>query len=330
MPDEQSAPPPRSRKRWRPARDPREITPGQPFVRADHEASDETAWQLKVSYQRLFRGVYVDKTVPITTEVLARAALLVAGDQCYVSHHTAAALWGGITPDDPDIHVTYVGPRAQCTGIAAHRRKVDQDTTRFKGVRLTTALQTFVDLAQVLGLVDLVILGDSLVRRKRFTVAQLREATSSATGPGSRRAKQAARLVRKGVDSAMETRLRLLIVFSGLPEPTVDHRVFDAHGNLLYRFDLAYVEQRLAVEYDGRHHAESKRQWKKDIGRAEQLDEWRVRRLVMISDDIFVTPEATIGRIAKAMKGQGMQVPRLRNTWRRYFPGRPLMADRGA
>ena len=87
------------------------------------------------------------------------------------------------------------------------------------------------------------MLGDSLVRRKRYDAggaARVRR-LASIVGHYSRRARRAAALVRTGVDSPMETRLRLLIVFAGLPEPEVDHRVHDDDGTLLRRYDLTYL-----------------------------------------------------------------------------------------
>jgi hypothetical protein len=59
---------------------------------------------------------------------------------------------------------------------------------------------------------------------------------------GARLARRVAGLVRKGVDSAMETRLRLLIVLAGLPEPEVNVIVRDENGDWELRFDLCYPQ----------------------------------------------------------------------------------------
>ncbi|MER7073365.1 hypothetical protein [Terrabacter sp. NPDC000476] len=280
-------------------------------------------FELRRSHRALFRGVYVAKDVRPSPTLLAEAALLISPPGAFLSHHTAARLWGGVVPHHPDVHVSYPGPRAQVTGVAAHRRKRSQLVVSRSGLRVTSPLQTFRDLAHVLDLVDLVVLGDSLVRRHCFTVEELRTFVAGATGPHSRLARRAASLVRTGVDSAMETRLRLLIVLAGLPEPEVDHRVHDSDGTLLRRFDLSYPAHRLVIEYDGRQHAESNEQWLADIGRDEELDDSGIRRLVIVSRDIYSVPGRTLGRITKAMRGQGMSVPPLNDEWRRHFPGRP-------
>jgi hypothetical protein len=146
-------------------------------------------------------------------------------------------------------------------------------------------------------------------------------------------ARRAAALVRAGVDSPMETRLRLLIVLAGLPEPEVDHRVHADDGTLLRRYDLSYLPHRLIIEYDGRQHADSEEQWLTDLWRDEALDDERIRRLVIVAQDIYSTPANTLARITRAMRSTGMPVPRLGDEWRRHFPGRPgdlaVPADRG-
>ena len=281
-----------------------------------------SAWRFRREHRALFRGVYVSVQAPLSVRLLAEAALLLAEEGSYLSHHTAAQLWGGDVPDHPDVHVTYPRMRARCSGIAAHRPKSRQHVVRWKGLPLTSPAQTFLDLSHLLGLVDLVILGDSLVRMRRVTPDELMALAQTHRGPHSRLARRAARLVRAGVDSPMETRLRLLIVLAGLPEPTVDHRILDDEGRLLYRFDLSYPEWRLVIEYDGRQHAESTEQWHDDIDRDEQLDDWLVRRLVVVAKDIHRTPARTLARIARAMRSRGMTVPLLSDEWRRHFPSR--------
>ncbi|GAA2019540.1 DUF559 domain-containing protein [Terrabacter terrae] len=286
-------------------------------------AAGHTDGRLRRSHVALFRGVHVERGVPVTLAVRIEAALLVVTPGSHVSHHTAANLWGGVVPDHPDIHLSSPRNRTRRDGITAHRRKEGQEVVRFGGFRVTSPVQTFLDLAHCLTLVDLVVLGDSLVRRGRTTPEQLVSATCRHHGPYSRLARKAAALVRTGVDSAMETRLRLLIVLAGLPEPEVDHRVHDRDGTLLRRYDLSYLPYRLVIEYDGRQHAESEEQWLTDIARDEALDDERIRRLVVVSRDIYSTPGNTLTRITRAMRRAGMPVPRLRDDWRRHFPGRP-------
>jgi hypothetical protein len=280
-------------------------------------------WRLRRDHRLVFRGIYLHNDIELTTEVRARAALLAASDGSYISHHTAAALWSGVVPDCPDIHVSSTGSRGRMTGIVAHRAKRDQVVTVRQGVRLTAPIQTFLDLSQVLNLLDLVVLGDSLVKKRRCRLDDLLEVVGDATGPGAALARRAAALVREGVDSPMESRLRMLIVLAGLPEPQVDHRIYGSDGALLYRFDLAYVDHGLIIEYDGWQHADERDQWERDVSRDEELDNWRIRRLVVFSKHIYNTPAKTLARIIGAMRDKGMTIPPLSNEWRRYFPSKP-------
>ncbi|MEO8749192.1 MAG: hypothetical protein ABI384_02245 [Allobranchiibius sp.] len=94
----------------------------------------------------------------------------------------------------------------------------------------TTAEQTFVDLAGCLDLVDLVVLGDSLIRHGRTTPEQLISMTDSSSVRGAVRARKAARLVRVEVDSTYGARLRLLMMFAGLSEPVINYCILDGQA----------------------------------------------------------------------------------------------------
>lgn len=103
------------------------------------------------------------------------------------------------------------------------------------GLQVTSAERTFLDLAETLSLVDLVILGDSLVKAKRAKPVDLVSAAADWRGRGARLARTAAALVREGVDSPQETRTRLLIVLAGLPEPTVNVLIRADDGRVVRR-----------------------------------------------------------------------------------------------
>lgn len=283
-----------------------------------------TEWDLRSPrYRRLFSRVYVHASAAITQQLLAAAALLAAPPQSVVSHQSAARLWGGIVPDDGLVHITCVGRRIEVKGIRAHRVRPGQQWTRFRDLPLTSAVCTFLDLSDVLGLVDLVVLGDSLVRAKRVTPEGLVTAANGFTGRSRRLARRAASLVRSDVDSAMESRLRMLIVLAGLPEPVINHKIYWSDGRVRWRFDLSYPEFRIIVEYDGLQHREDPDQWSTDISRRDWMDAKRWRIVVVIAKGIFRTPAMTLGRIIAVMRDCDMPVPRLSDEWRQHFPSLP-------
>ncbi len=299
------------------------VAESSPFRRAQRPAG-VTDWHLRTpAFRRLFHDVYVDRAAELTPVLLASAALLVAPDAT-VSHHSAARLWGAVVPDDGRVHLSCPGRRPQVAGIAAHRaRSAAAATTTWRGVPVTTPVGTFLDLAAHLDLVDLVVLGDSLVRRERCSVDHLVEAAAAHRGPQARLARRAAGLVRAEVDSPMETRVRLLMVLAGLPEPVVNHKVRWPDGSVRFRFDLCYPDARIVIEYDGRQHADSDKQWDSDVDRREWMDGTGIRLVVVRAKDVHGTPARTLQRITAVMRERGMVVPLVSDEWRRHFPSLP-------
>jgi hypothetical protein len=297
----------------------------QPFTLGDGLRAGLTDSQLRSrGFVRLFRGCFVSAAASLTPDLLARAALRAAPVASFAARHTAARILGGTVPHDAETHVGTVGTgRSRKPGILVHRYTDRPELVRRKGVRLTSPVRTFLDLAEVLSLVDLVVLGDSLVKRRQVEPGQLVLAASEWRGRGARRARQAAALVRPGVDSPQETRTRLLLVFAGLPEPEVNIEIRDEYGAVQRRIDLGYRRAKLGIEYDGRQHIERQRAWGADILRREDLGNVGWRFVVLVSDDLFTSPGETLTRVVRAMRSVGMTVPVLRDDWRRHFPGRP-------
>ncbi len=187
---------------------------------------------------------------------------------------------------------------------------------------LTSPGKTFVDCATQLDLVQLVAVGDSLVRRGWTTPEELRMLALEADRRHIRKARLAAHFVRRRVDSPPETRTRMLIVLGGLPEPDTGRAVYDDCGGWLACPDMSYREVKVAVEYDGRLHDEDRHQRAGDVMRNENLldDGWWV--IVVRSDDLRLRPAATLMRILRALQSQGHPLaPRWpSDDWRPYFP----------
>jgi hypothetical protein len=299
-----------------------------PFTRADARAAGITIKELISSrYQKIFYNLYVSADVVLTPQMRARAAVRLACLDSYASHYTAAELWGLPVPHDDHTHITVPthGDRLRRQGVKSHLGQNDAHRTLRTGVPVSTPEQTFIDLAAVgLNLVDLVVLGDAMLKAKLITTTTLIKAIEVWHGCGTRLALRAAQLMRKGVDSPMETRVRLLVVLAGLPEPTVNVIVRAEDGSWRMRFDLCYLDQRLIVEYDGRQHADSPEQWERDIYRREDLDRMDFRLLIVTSRGVYNEPHRTLERVRDALRERGVRVPsRFKNEWRRHFPTTP-------
>lgn len=278
----------------------------------------------KQAFTQVFWGVHISSDVAIDHFVRCGAAL-VALPEASISGRSAAPLWGGVVPDSADIEVLL--PRKQTTeiqGLRMHRPAQTPATTTRYGMRVMTPEATFLRLAAELELVDLVVAGDTMCR-KWTTPAKLVEAAATYRGKRARLARVAAAYVRSGVDSPQESKVRMLAVLAGLPEPEVNIEFFDDEGHLVRRLDMGYREHKLAFEYDGRQHAESDAQWQTDIDRREEFDEDDWRLIIVRAPDLFFHPDRTLDRMVRALAKKGVHV-RLNQEWRRHFPVRRAAA----
>jgi very-short-patch-repair endonuclease len=299
----------------------------QPFTRAQAIAAGITPTMLRgPRFRQLFRGVYLDTRVGVPREeVRIRAALMVHPAGSFASHHSAAELYGLPVPHSPAVHVSvfHKSDRRTRTGIATHLA-CPQQLTSVRGIPCSSPLQLFIDLAGVLGLVDLVVLGDAIVRRELATCGELVAACTAWRGRYARVARRAASYVRAKVDSPMESRLRMLIVLSGLPEPEVNFELRNDSEILVCQPDLSYPHLKIAIEYDGQEHRADLARWEKDIDRTDWLERngWKV--VPVVSKGIYRRPDKTLQRVHAALEERRCaDLPRVpSDEWRQYFPVR--------
>ncbi|CAN5203238.1 hypothetical protein BH09ACT12_BH09ACT12_00010 [soil metagenome] len=300
----------------------REFNSRQPFTRSDLErAGLEDNLVRRREYVALVKGVWIHRDARDYLSLI-RAALLIHPADAFASHLSAAQVLGLPVPDSPFAHVTVSNQedrhyRAQ---IKPHVTQRPRRVIVVDGIRTTDPIATFIDCAGWLSLVDRVVLGDALLKKYKITLAQLRRACDQSTDYYAGLARIAADYVREGVDSPMETRLRMLIVLAGLPEPDVNVITYREDGSWRRRFDLCYRAIKLIIEYEGRQHAEDSGQWNSDIDRREEFDDEGYRVLLVTSLGIYQQPERTLLRIRRQLILRGMpEVPRLDDRWREYF-----------
>lgn len=267
----------------------------------------------------------MEASAPVRADERIAAALLICGPESFASHVSAGRL---LRLPLPVIAEEHVGVPKACQ----RRRRDDlvchvdpHSTVRpVRGLRCASPLDTFGQLASLLGLIDLVVVGDHLVGPGWVAPEDLVEFCTRLRGPGAGLARRAATYVRRGVDSPMETRLRMLIVLAGNPEPRINLTIREVDGRPVRRYDLSWPEVRVIVEYDGRHHVERIEQWESDLERREAIDEdgWRI--LVVVARGIYAEPERTLARIFRLL--QRRRLPGLPSRpcdqWRLHFPGR--------
>ncbi|MPZ96054.1 MAG: hypothetical protein GEU96_14375, partial [Propionibacteriales bacterium] len=157
---------------------PRSLDLRQPFLTREFRAAGLDLRRLRTKeFRRVFHDVYVLSVVLDSLSLRARAAMKVAGGRAHISHITAGELHDLNPPREPSIHVSVpVGAtRCRADGIKAHLARPDAVVVVRKGIRVSSPMQTFLDLAglQGMSLVDLVIVGDRLVAKRFATVRQL-------------------------------------------------------------------------------------------------------------------------------------------------------------
>ncbi|WP_265445642.1 hypothetical protein [Flexivirga meconopsidis] len=269
-------------------------------------------------YRQLIRGSYwkVGSAPSLVQQVRYLLGALPAAR--FASHHTAATLWGAVAPMTSDIHLgTRKRRQSPHRGVRLHFFTHPPEVLTVNGIALTSPRQTFLDLAAHLELVDLLVLGDSLVRRARMVPAELAEFLADKHTAGAGKAREVAALVRCTVDSANESRLRLLMVSAGLPEPVVNHVV--RIGGRRRKLDMSYPKLMLAFEFDGRHHIERERQWEADILRREEVEAIGWRFIIITSTAMYAEPLAVLKRIVDAVQlASGVRL-RISDGWRRHF-----------
>ncbi len=235
----------------------------------------------------------------------SRAAyLLVAGRGALAGWSAAELLGAGCAPSDWPAEVLITnGELRSHPGLLVHRGTLGPgDTRNTGGVVCTSALRTAYDLARWRDLVDAVVALDSLSALGGFAPQRLVELRRRHPGARNcRRIDQVVDLADPRSESAMESRLRLLLVLQGLPRPAVQHPVADERARVVAYLDLAYPRQRIGIEYDGGHHL-TPAQVAKDIRRGTLLVDlgWRVYRFT--APDVLRTPDRTVKLIGAALE----------------------------
>ncbi|MFQ4149899.1 DUF559 domain-containing protein [Arthrobacter sp. LAPM80] len=243
------------------------------------------------------------------------------------SHSTAAMLWG--IPLPPwlaggfAVHVSRVAVKSPPwrAGVAGHHTRFKAgEVVRLNGMPVTSPLRTWLDLAAMLDLDDLVAAGDFLVcehdrifgprREPLVPLTAIKEAVNHEFHRrGIVKAKEAAELIRIGADSPPETRIRLALERAGLPVATLNFVVVDLEGHYVSWPDLAFPQWKLAIEYDGAHHL-SGRQQDIDSARDKLMKRLGWRQLRITKDMLDADGDMAVVALAKeALHAQGWNGP---------------------
>jgi very-short-patch-repair endonuclease len=262
-----------------------------------------TRGQLRgAAYRRLRSGLYrwigLTESPQLILEAVARR--LPAG--AAFSGRTAAWLHGlNLAPCDP-IEVTIPEPIGcgRRAGTAVCRAVLARGEIELRrGLPTTSALRTVVDLGGRDRLTEGVVAADLFLHGGLVTIADL--CTYVAEHPGAKgiaRLRRVVDLAEPKAESAMETRLRMVLVLAGLPRPEVQVPIHDDQGRFLGRPDLLYRLQRLAIEYDGANHRD---RLVDDNRRQNGLVGAGFRLLRFTAADVYGTPDTIVVQVRHSL-----------------------------
>ena len=251
-------------------------------------------------WQALGRGAYRVLEARDMKDRLAGAVAAIEASA--VSHESAAEMHGfRLLPTGVAVITAHSRTTHRFDGVLVHRTH-DLDPahlTNVSGLPCTTVARTVVDLAPGVSDRRLGAILDDLVVRRLVEMADVDMVLSSVARqgkPGIRRMRRVL-LSRWGEDhtaSILERRARSLLARSGLPSPVSEFPIPWSDGR---RFDDAYPDQRLAIEWDGRKYHGQFSAFEADRQRDREALEngWRVLRFTW--NDVNNRPQMVIDSV---------------------------------
>jgi hypothetical protein len=209
-----------------------------PFTLAEAVAAGVTRAQLRgASYCRLGSGFYRWVGLKESSQVLLTAVARRLPAGAAFSGRTAAWLHGlDLAPCDP-IEVTIPDPTGtrRRAGASVRRAALGADELVLRhGLPTTSALRTVADLGSRSSLTEGVVAADLFLHTGLVTIPELRTYLSEHAGAkGIARLRRVVDLAEPKSESPMETRLRMLLIFAGLPRPEVQVSIHDAKGRFV-------------------------------------------------------------------------------------------------
>jgi len=230
----------------------------------------------------------------------------------FFSHETALGLLGVPLPEwphRPAVHVAAHRPAREprLRGVVGHRLQTREPAVlrTSSGMPVEHPVRAWRQCARIWRLDDLIAAADHIVSRHWGDARDLAreiETMGDAAGAPLRRALM---MTRGGVRSARETRLRLRLVRAGLPEPDVAWVLRDRHGAFVAELDLSYPRYRVAVEYDGRVHAEDAAQFRRDADRWDRIRAEGFDLVRILNHHMQGDAAVAVAKVADALRRAG-------------------------
>jgi hypothetical protein len=237
-------------------------------------------------WEQLSRGLYVPGASPLS-DVL-RGWQLVLPDSAAFTSLTAAEVRGWwlpqAIPHPVFAAVPIGGPYPTRKGLFVSRHPEAIPTVTVGGLRSTSSAETLLAAARDLGLLDLVIMGDSALRLEHCSMNELK-ATAGKQRRGAPRLRSVLPLLDERSESPWESVMRVLHVAAEI-EVEPQRKIYDSFGRFVARADLWLLGTRRIHEYDGDGHRD-RQAHRNDLARDRRLVEIDYQRMGFTSSQLL-------------------------------------------
>jgi hypothetical protein len=184
-------------------------------------------------------------------------------------------------------------------GLSVRRCEIpSHEVVTVRGLRATTLARTLRDLCFKGPAVEALIAIDMAIHSDLTDAATLGRHAEAAKGRAGASRLRTLGLLAAPAESPMETRLRWLLIQSGLPRPEVQTDLRDGDGRFVGKADLYYPAARLVLEYDGGNHRD---RLVEDNRRQNLLINAGFRLLRFTAADIHNRPEVVEAQVRGAL-----------------------------
>jgi hypothetical protein len=256
------------------------------------------------TWKRILPRVWVHRDHRMSHADWITAATLAMPDRAQLSHVTRIQSLGlDVGPERP-VHFTVAGDlHLDLDDIFLHRTEV---LPPLDDIGVTPAA-AFIQLCADARMIDAITIGDWLLHHRHMTTLEVAElARRDPWRPGARQARRVLRHLDGASRSPKESEVRVLLVFAGLPAPEANVPL--VAGEQIGIVDLLLRCVMLALEYEGRQHAESIAQFNRDIHRYAAFRRHEVEYL-QITQEMLNRPTVMVRRVHSRMVELGYDGP---------------------
>jgi hypothetical protein len=278
----------------------------RPFSQGEALAAGLTKHMLNGrAWTRVLPRVWVHRDHVMTPSDWLAAAALAMPQRAQLSHVSRLQALGLDVDEHRPVHFTICGDlHIDMDGVVLHRTAV---LPPLDDVGVTPAA-AFIQYCATARLIDAVKVGDWLAHRRHLSTIEVAElARRERWRPGAQQARGVLRHLDAGSRSLPESEVRMLLMSAGLPVPEVNVPIA-VDGELLGIVDLLIRVVMLALEYEGRQHAESVRQFNRDIERYAAFRRHGIEYL-QITHEMRTRPRALVTRVHARMVELGYAGP---------------------